>query len=82
MFPILIASFRILDRNYSLILDLFVDYLHNDLSKSDFSSMEKAAYIIQLQQLFDDNFVEESPSTKIEKVFGKYQTPRQYFMKR
>ena len=77
-----IASFRILDRNYSLILDLFVDCLHKDLRKSDFSSMEKVAYITQLQQLFDDNFVEEGPCTKIEKVFGKYQTPRQYFLKK
>ena len=56
--------FRILDRNYSLIMDLFVDYF------------DKAFYITQLQELFDDNFVEESPCDKIEKVFGKYKTPR------
>ena len=77
-----LPSFRILDRNYSLIMDLFIDYLHKDLGKSDFSSFDKASYITQLQELFDDNFVEESPCDKIEKVFGKYKTPRQYFAKK
>ena len=77
-----LPSFRILDRNYSLIMDLFIDYLHKDLGKSDLSSFDKSSYITQLQELFDDNFVEESPCDKIEKVFGKYQTPRQYFAKK
>lgn len=77
-----LPSFRILDRNYSLIMDLFVDYLYKDLGKSDLSSFDKASYITQLQELFDDNFVEESPYDKIEKVFGKYKTPRQYFAKK
>lgn len=77
-----LPSFRILDRNYSLIMDLFVDYLYKDLGKSDFSSFDKTSYITQSQELFDDDFVEESPCYKIEKVFGKYQTPRQYFTKK
>ena len=68
--------FRILDRNYSLIMDLFVDYLSKDLGKSDLSSFDKTSYITQSQELFDDDFVEESPCDKIEKVFGKYKTPR------
>ena len=77
-----LPSFRILDRNYSLIMDLVVDYLHKDLGKSDLSSFDKVSYITQLQELFDDNFVEESPCDKIEKVFGKCETPRQYFIKK
>ena len=77
-----LPSFRILDRNYSLIMDLFVDYLSKDLGKSDLSSFDKASYITQLHELFDDNFVEESPCDKIEKVLGKYKTPRQYFAKK
>ena len=71
-----LPSFRILDRNYSLIMDLFVDYLSKDLGKSDLSSFDKTSYITQSQELFDDDFVEESPCDKIEKVFGKYKTPR------
>ena len=66
-----LPSFRILDRNYSLIMNLFVDYLCEDLGKSDLSSFDKASYITQLQELFDDNFVEESPCDKIEKSFWK-----------
>src|SRR5699024_7620995 len=71
-----LPSFRILDRNYSLIMDLFVDYLYKDLGKSDFSSFDKASYITQLHELFDDDFVEESPYDNIEQVFGKYKTRR------
>ena len=63
-------------------MDLFVDYLYKDLGKSNLSSFDKAFYITKLHELFDDKFVEESTCDKIEKVFGKYQTPRQYFTKK
>ena len=77
-----VSSFRILDRHYELLLDLFVSYMRKGLEESDFLSFDKNNYITQLNQLFMDDYRFNKPCDKIEQVFGKYETPRQYFVKK